>query len=61
MPHRHEDWLAQARRDLKVARDNLADQNYEWCSFQCHQSAEKALKALRVNPANIVERLSQAA
>ena len=46
MPHRHEDWLAQARRDLKVARDSLADRNYEWCSFQCQQSAEKALKAL---------------
>ena len=46
MPHRHEDWLAQARRDLKVARDNFADQNYEWCSFQCQQSSEKALKAL---------------
>lgn len=46
MPHRHADWLAQAQRNLKVARDNLADQNYEWCSFQCHPAAEKALKAL---------------
>ncbi len=46
MLHRHEDWLAQARRDLKVARDSLADRNFEWCSFQCQQSAEKALKAL---------------
>ena len=46
MPHRHEDWLEQARRDLKAARDSLASQNYDWCSYQCQQSAEKALKAL---------------
>ena len=46
MPHRHEDWLAQARRDLKAARGSLATHDYEWCSFQCQQSAEKALKAL---------------
>jgi len=45
MPHRHEDWLAQARRDLKAARDNLAAQDYDWCSYQCQQSAEKAIKA----------------
>ncbi len=46
MPHRHEDWLAQARRDLKAARDNLAAHDYDWCSYQCQQSAEKAIKAL---------------
>ena len=46
MARRHEDWLAQARRDLKAAQDSLADENYEWCAFQAQQAAEKALKAL---------------
>jgi len=46
MPHRHEDWFAQAQRDLKAAQNSLASQDYEWCSYQCQQSAEKALKAL---------------
>ncbi len=46
MPRRHEDWLAQARRDLKAARDSFAAGNYEWTAFQTQQSAEKALKAL---------------
>jgi len=46
MARRHEDWLAQARRDLKAARDSLADENYEWSAFQAQQTAEKALKAL---------------
>ena len=43
---RHEDWLAQARTDLKAARHSLAAQDYDWCAFQSQQSAEKALKAL---------------
>ena len=38
--------MAQAKRDLKAARDSLADENYEWVCFQSQQSAEKALKAL---------------
>lgn len=46
MARRHADWLAQARRDLKAARDSFADGNYEWCAFQAQQAAEKALKAL---------------
>ncbi|MEO0249416.1 MAG: HEPN domain-containing protein [candidate division WOR-3 bacterium] len=46
MARRHEDWLAQARRDLKAAQDSLADENYEWCAFQAEQAAEKAAKAL---------------
>jgi len=39
-------WLAQARRDLKAARDSLSAGNYEWACFQAHQAAEKGLKAL---------------
>lgn len=46
MPHRHEDWLAQARSDLKAAMNTFAAQGYDWCSYQTHQSAEKAIKAL---------------
>jgi HEPN domain-containing protein len=46
MPHRHEDWLAQARHDLKAANNSLTSQDYEWSSFQSQQCAEKALKAL---------------
>lgn len=43
MPRRHEDWLAQAERDLKAARDSLTSDNYEWAAFQAQQAAEKAL------------------
>ncbi|PUA34021.1 MAG: DNA-binding protein [Zestosphaera tikiterensis] len=39
-------WFAQALRDVKAARDSVDDGNYEWSSFQSHQAAEKALKAL---------------
>ena len=46
MSRRYEDWLMQARRDLKAARDSLNAGNYEWTAFQAQQGAEKALKAL---------------
>ncbi len=46
MSRRHQDWLQQARRDLKAARDSASAENYEWACFQAQQSAEKALKAL---------------
>ncbi len=39
-------WLAQAKRDLKAARDSAKDENYEWACFQAQQAAEKAVKAL---------------
>ena len=39
-------WMAQAKRDLKAARDSLEDGNHEWACFQAQQAAEKALKAL---------------
>lgn len=43
---RHEDWLRQAKKDLKAAKDSLHMGNYEWACFQAQQSAEKAAKAL---------------
>jgi HEPN domain-containing protein len=45
MSRRHTDWLVQAQRDLKAARDSLDAGNYEWTAFQAQQGAEKALKA----------------
>ena len=45
MSRRHTDWLVQAQRDLKAARDSLNAGNYEWTAFQAQQGAEKALKA----------------
>jgi len=44
--HRHEDWLAQARHDLKAAKDSLAAQNFDWVAYQAQQAAEKAVKPL---------------
>jgi HEPN domain-containing protein len=46
MSRRHQDWVEQARRDLKAARDSASAENYEWACFQAQQSAAKALKAL---------------
>ena len=39
-------WLAQARRDLKAAKDSSSAGNFEWACFQAQQAAGKALKAL---------------
>ncbi|MCX8204456.1 MAG: HEPN domain-containing protein [Candidatus Nezhaarchaeota archaeon] len=38
--------LLQALRDLKAARNSLANESYEWACFQAQQAAEKAVKAL---------------
>lgn len=46
MAARYADWMAQAERDLKVARDNCAQGNFEWSAFQSQQAGEKAAKAL---------------
>jgi len=37
-------WLAQAKIDLKAARNSLSTKDYGWASVQAHQAAEKALK-----------------
>jgi HEPN domain-containing protein len=49
MPNRSSDWLAQAQRDLEQARASARDGRHEWACFACHQSAEKALKALHLH------------
>lgn len=46
MSRRYRDWLLQAQRDIKAARDSLDAGNWEWTAFQAQQGAEKALKAL---------------
>jgi HEPN domain-containing protein len=43
----HEEWMAQAKRDLDVARHLRSGAFYEWASYAAQQAAEKALKALR--------------
>lgn len=46
MADRSADWMAQARRDLESAREQLADGYHEWACFISQQAAEKALKAV---------------
>lgn len=46
MATRHEDWMKQAKRDLRNAGILLESDGYEWCCFAAQQSAEKAVKAL---------------
>jgi len=46
MPERSQDWIEQARHDLKAAEENCMAGNYEWACFISQQAAEKALKAL---------------
>ncbi|OPX17487.1 DNA-binding protein [candidate division WOR-3 bacterium 4484_100] len=46
MAKRVDDWLRQADRDLRHARNSLRNKEYEWACFASQQSAEKALKAL---------------
>lgn len=46
MGARYEDWMRQARRDLRHARNSLESEDYEWACFAAQQAAEKAVKAL---------------
>jgi HEPN domain-containing protein len=46
MPNRAGDWLAQARRDLELARYAAAGGFHEWACFAAQQAAEKGVKAL---------------
>ncbi len=46
MPNRAADWLAQAHRDLELARHAEQGAFYEWACFAAQQAAEKGLKAL---------------
>jgi HEPN domain-containing protein len=40
-----EDWLEQARAELKAAKDNLKTSNFFVSAFLSQQCAEKSLKA----------------
>jgi len=46
MPERSQDWINQARFDLKAAEDNYKLENFEWTCFISQQAGEKALKAV---------------
>lgn len=49
MVERYQDWLRQANKDLKHAKNSIKNGDYEWACFACHQAAEKAVKALFQN------------
>jgi HEPN domain-containing protein len=49
MPHRADDWFAQAERDLEQAAESRAAGRHEWACFAAQQSAEKAVKALHLH------------
>lgn len=40
------DWLKQAEAEYAAARSLYEHSHWAWCCFTCHQSAEKALKAV---------------
>lgn len=46
MPRRVDDWLRQAEKDLRHAKNSVAAADYEWACFASQQAAEKSLKAL---------------
>lgn len=48
MAERSRDWMAQAERDLRHARNARDDTDHEWACFAAQQAAEKAVKALAV-------------
>ena len=47
-------WWEQARNDLKTAKIMLKNSCYDSCAFYCHQSAEKALKAVVIEKSRIL-------
>ena len=46
MANRSSDWLRQADRDLKHAKNAVDDGDFEWACFAAEQAAEKAVKAV---------------
>ncbi len=49
MPKRVDDWLRQADKDLRHAKNALKDGDFEWSCFASKQAKEKTLKALCLN------------
>ncbi|WP_094554576.1 HEPN domain-containing protein [Synechococcus sp. 1G10] len=47
--NRSADWLHQAHADLDQALVSAKAGHHEWACFGCHQSVEKALKALHLS------------
>lgn len=45
-PKRVDDWMRQADRDLRHAKNALEDGDYEWSHFPSLQTVEKGLKAV---------------
>jgi HEPN domain-containing protein len=43
---RAQDWLNEARAELRAAHALLPGKHWSWCCFTCQQAAEKALKAV---------------
>ena len=43
---RTEDWLRQAKKDLRHAEKSISGEDYEWSCFSAQQAAEKGVKAL---------------
>src|SRR2546428_6424956 len=48
MAERSRDWMTQAERDLRHARNAKDDADHEWACFAAQQAAEKAVKAVAV-------------
>jgi len=46
MPRRVDDWMRQAVKDLRHAKNSLENEDFEWSCFAAQQAAEKSLKAL---------------
>lgn len=46
MARRVDDWLRQADKDIRHAKNARDDGDFEWACFAAQQAAEKALKAL---------------
>jgi len=46
---RYKVWLEQSRWDIEAAKVSRDNGFYEWSTFQCQQSAEKAMKAVLVH------------
>ena len=46
MANRRDDWMRQARSDLRHAQHSIEVGDFEWACFAAQQAAEKALKAI---------------
>jgi HEPN domain-containing protein len=54
-----EPWIEQAERDLEVARHLAAHGFHEWACFTAQQSAEKAVKPVRLSLGTPIETIKK--